>query len=55
LEAYIVMSTEANALWNVAESTLKIARAQNVSQKTYPQSLDPFRVHNPQNLFFVLS
>jgi DNA-binding Lrp family transcriptional regulator len=24
LEAYILMSTEANALWNVAESTLKI-------------------------------
>jgi DNA-binding Lrp family transcriptional regulator len=24
LEAYILVSTEANALWNVAESTLKI-------------------------------
>ncbi|HVP16213.1 MAG TPA: Lrp/AsnC ligand binding domain-containing protein [candidate division Zixibacteria bacterium] len=24
MEAYILMSTEANALWNVAESTLKI-------------------------------
>jgi len=24
LEAYILMNTEANALWNVAESTLKI-------------------------------
>lgn len=24
MEAYILMSTEANALWNIAESTLKI-------------------------------
>lgn len=24
MEAYILMNTEANALWNVAESTLKI-------------------------------